>query len=140
MSSPIDPLNPLTKNQQEFCTWAGVFGALIAAAAMIQHMVFMIPSTLTYLMLIPYLFIIFSFCMLAAQKLAASVLMVIASVCALGISALFIFGGAISPLVFIQLIYCIIVTSYLFLENIQEKLRRKQALEQAEEDLWKGKI
>jgi len=140
MSSSIDPLNPLTKNQQEFCTWGGVFGALIAAAAMIQHMVFMIPSTLTYLMLIPYLFIIFSFCMLAAQKVAASVLLVIASVFALGISVLFILGGAISPLVSIQLIYCIIVTSYLFMENIQEKLRRKQALEQAEEDLWKGRI
>ncbi len=140
MSSSIDPLNPLTKNQQEFCTWAGVFGALIAAAAMIQHMVFMIPNTVTYLMLIPYLFIIFSFCMLAAQKVAASVLLVIASVFALGISVLFILGGAISPLVSIQLIYCIIVTSYLFMENIQEKLRRKQALEQAEEDLWKGRI
>lgn len=140
MSSSIDPLNPLTKNQQEFCTWGGVFGALISAAAMIQHMVFMIPNTVTYLMLIPYLFIIFSFCMLAAQKVAASVLLVIASVFALGISVLFILGGAISPLVSIQLIYCIIVTSYLFMENIQEKLRRKQALEQAEEDLWKGRI
>lgn len=134
------PLNPLTKGQQEFCTWAGVFGALIAAASMIQHMIFMIPNTLTYLMLIPYLFIIFSFSMLAAQKVVASVLMVIASVFALCIAALIIFGGAFSPLVFIQLIYCIIVTSYLFLENIQEKLRRKQALEQAEADLWKGKI
>ena len=140
MSSPIDPLNPLTKNQQEFCTWAGVFGALISAAALIQHMVFMIPSTLTYLMLLPYLFIIFSFCMLAAQQLAASVLLVIATVFALGISVLFVFGGAFSPLVIIQLLYCIIVTSYLFLENIQEKLRRKKMMKQAEEDLWKDKI
>jgi predicted membrane protein len=134
------PLNPLTKNQQEFCIWAGVFGALIAAAALIQHMIFMIPGPLTYLMLIPYLFIIFSFSMLAAQKLIASILLVIASVFALVITALYIFGGAISPLVFIQLIYCIIVTSYLFLENIQEKLRRKKMMEQAEEDHWKGKI
>lgn len=140
MSSPIDPLNPLTKNEQEFCTWTGVFGALISAAALIQHMVFMIPSTLTYLMLLPYLFIIFSFCMLAAQKVAASVLLVIASVLALGISVLFVFGGAFSPLVVIQLLYCIVVTSYLFLENIQGKLRRKKLMEQAEDDLWKGKI
>lgn len=134
------PLNPLTKSQQEFCTWAGVSGALISASALIQHMIYMIPGTLTYLMLLPYLFIIFSFCMLAAQQLAASVLMIIASVFALCISILFVFGGAFSPLVIIQLLCCIIVTIYLFMENIPEKLRRKKMMEQAEEDLWKGRI
>jgi len=134
------PLNPLTKGQQEFCTWAGVFGTLIAAAAMIQHMIFMIPSLLTYLMLLPYLFIVFSFVMLAVQKVAASVLLIISSVLALGINVLLIFSGAYSPIVIILMAYSIVTTSYLFMENIQEKLRRKKLLEKAEADLWKGRI
>ncbi len=134
------PLNPLTKGQQEFCTWSGVFGVLIATATLIQHFVFMIPSLLTYLMILPYLFIIFSFAMLASQKVVASVLLIISSVFAVGIAAIFILSGTISPIVMILLVYSIIVTSYLYLENIQEKLRRKQAMEQAEADLWKGKI
>ena len=134
------PLNPLTKGQQEFCTWSGVFGVLITTATLIQHFVFMIPSTLTYLMILPYLFIIFSFAMLAAQKVVASVLLIISSVFAVGIAAIFILSGTISPIVMILLVYSIIVTSYLYLENIQEKLRRKQAMEQAEADLWKGII
>ncbi len=134
------PLNPLTKGQQEFCTWSGVFGVLITTATLIQHFVFMIPSMLTYLMILPYLFIIFSFAMLASQKVVASVLLIISSVFAVGIAAIFILSGAISPIVMILLVYSIIVTSYLYLENIQEKLRRKQAMEQAEADLWKGKI
>ena len=134
------PLNPLTKGQQEFCTWSGVFGVLIATASLIQHFVFMIPKLLTYLMILPYLFIILSFAMLATQKVMASVLLIISSVFALGIAAIFILSGTISPIVMILLVYCIIITSYLYLENIQEKLRRKQALELAEADLWKGKI
>ena len=134
------PLNPLTKGQQEFCTWSGVFGVLIATATLIQHFVFMIPSLLTYLMILPYLFIIFSFAMLASQKVVASVLLIISSVFAVGIAAIFILSGTISPIVMILLVYSIIVTSYLYLENIQEKLHRKQAMEQAEADLWKGKI
>jgi len=134
------PLNPLTKGQQEFCTRSGVFGVLIATATLIQHFVFMIPSLLTYLMILPYLFIIFSFAMLASQKVVASVLLIISSVFAVGIAAIFILSGTISPIVMILLVYSIIVTSYLYLENIQEKLRRKQAMEQAEADLWKGKI
>ncbi|HRG25031.1 MAG TPA: hypothetical protein PLL23_11585 [Chitinophagaceae bacterium] len=134
------PLNPLTKGQQEFCTWTGIFGVLIASATLIQHMVFMIPNILTYLMILPYLFIIFSFTMLAAQKVAASVLLIISTVFALLIAVLLILSGAFSPVVVILLIYSIVVTSYLYLENIQEKLRRKQALQRAEEDLWKGRI
>ena len=133
-------LNPLTKGQQEFCTWSGVFGVLIATATLIQHFVFMIPSLLTYLMILPYLFIIFSFAMLASQKVVASVLLIISSVFAVGIAAIFILSGTISPIVMILLVYSIIVTSYLYLENIQDKLGRKQAMEQAEADLWKGKI
>lgn len=134
------PLNPLTKGQQEFCTWSGVFGVLIATASMIQHFIFMIPSLLTYLMILPYLFIIFSFAMLASQKVVASVLLIISSVFALVIAALFILSGAFSPIVIILLVYCVIITIYLYIENIQEKLRRKQALEREEEELWKGKI
>ncbi len=134
------PLNPLTKGQQEFCTWSGVFGVLITGASLIQHFIFMIPGWLTYLMILFYLFIIFSFALLASQKVIASVLLIISSVLALGIAVVFILSGTFSPIVIIMLIYCIVITIYLYMENIQEKLLRKQSLERAEEDLWKGKI
>jgi|GEM_PF-1851363 len=135
-----DPLNPLTKGQQEFCTWAGIFGALIGAAAQIQHLVFALPSVTTRLMNAPYLYIIGAFVVLAMQKVQSPAMLIVAAVLAFVNCFIVLISGAFSPLIIILMLYTVVITVFVYVEKIQLALRKKLEVEKAEEDRWKGVI
>ncbi|MBI3137193.1 MAG: hypothetical protein HYZ15_01270 [Sphingobacteriales bacterium] len=134
------PLNPLSKNQQEFCTWSGVFGALIAGATLIQHLSFSVPGLLSSLMIPPYLFIISSFVFLALQKAFAPVLLIISTVFSFASCLLVLAGGALSPLLIILMLYTVVITVFIYIEQIQIALRKKLEAERVEKEQWRGKI
>ncbi|MBI5370894.1 MAG: hypothetical protein HZA79_02580 [Sphingobacteriales bacterium] len=134
------PLNPLSKSQQEFCTYSGVFGTLITATCLVQQLAFVRANWITNLMILPYLLMIVSFVLLALQKAIAPLLLIISTVISFAIALLWLAGGSFSLVVIILLLYCSVITVFIYAEQIQTVLRRKQEAERAEEMKWRGKI
>lgn len=134
------PLNPLSKSQQEFCTWSGIFGTLITATCLVQQLAFVRTNWITNLMILPYLLMIVSFVLLALQKAIAPLLLIISTVISFAIAILWLAGGSFSLVVIILLLYCSVITGFIYVEQIQTALRSKQEAERAEEMKWRGKI
>ncbi len=138
--SSSSSLNPLTKGQQDFCTYAGLFGVLLSATCLIQHFIFVIPTWISHLIIIPYLLTIATFTMLALQKAVAPLLLIISTVFILVVTLLWLLGGSFSLVLLLLLLYSVIITIFIYIEQIQHPLKQKQRLEKEEDQLWKGKL
>ncbi len=139
--SARSPLNPLTNRQENICTYGGTFGVLLALTCLIQHIAVTNPQHWLGKLMIPaYLFAIFSFFMLAFQKVVALPLLIVSAVLAMGIEFIWIKDIAFSLVVLILLMYHIIMIAVLYTEQIPERLKQKRKALLEEEMKWAGKI
>jgi hypothetical protein len=133
-------MNPLTKKQQDLCAYTGLFGSLINATCLIQHIIITRSHWVVFVMLGIYIFAIISFGSLGFQKAIAPWLLVITAILLLLAELVFVFGSAFSLVVLLAFLYNVIVVVLLFVEGLPARLREKARLIRSEELAWKDKL
>lgn len=132
--------NPLNTRQQDTCSYAGLFGALLALTCLIQHIVITRAHWITFMMLGIYIFVITAFVLLALQKSAAPVLLIIAASLSFIAEVILIRNGVFSLAVLLLFIYNVVIVVIIYMEEIPLLLKQKSLAMKAEEELWKDKI
>jgi hypothetical protein len=142
--SPLNQLtvvmNILTSKQQDICTYAGSFGAMISAACFVQLMVISRDHWLAFVLLGINAFAILAFILLALQKAVAPLLLIAVAALLFLAKLVYIFSGVFSLLVLISFLYSMVVVAVLFVEQLPKKLKEKALAEKAESLVWKDKI
>ena len=87
-----------------------------------------------------YLFAIVSFVLLALQKSVAPLLLIISCVLVFLAEAVLVISFVFSLVVFILLVYTIIMTVIIYMEQLPKRLKEKALLIRSEEDSWQGKL
>lgn len=133
-------MSKLTARQEDICTYTGIFGALLAATCLIQHIVISTDHWLVFVLLGIYAFSITAFILLALQKSIAPVLLIAAGVFA-GVSEVILLKSFVFSLVVLLLfLYTAAVVVILYIERFPEKLKAKALAKYEEELAWEGKI
>jgi hypothetical protein len=133
-------MEDLTKKQESFCENAGIFGVLISATCLIQHIVFMVPGWLTYSIIFVYLLSITGFTLLARRSAKAYLLILISTILIFLVEVLMIVELTFSLVLLIQLIYSVMMIVFMNIDGIQKQLKRKEMNEKAEKEKWNGLI
>lgn len=133
-------MEDLTKKQESFCENAGIFGALISATCLIQHIIFMVPGWLTYSIIFVYLLSITGFTLLARRSARAYLLIFISTILIFLVEVLMIVELTFSLVLLIQLIYSVMIIVFMNIDGIQKQLKKKEMNEKAEREKWNGLI
>lgn len=130
----------LSTKEQDLCSYAGTFGALLTATCFVQHVIIMREHWVTYSMMGIYLLAIIAFILLAVQKTIAPVLLIICATLLLLLGAVWIASGLYSIVVILLFIYTTVIAILLFMEGIPAKLKEKARAAKAEQMEWENKI
>lgn len=130
----------IPKKHQSICSNFGVFGILIAATCLIQQMIFSAGTWLSFTLAGIYLFAISAFLMLALQKTASPVILIVSTVLSLCAQAILTITLAISPVVMILFIYSLVAVVVVYMEEVPKKLREKALAVKMDELAWRDRI
>lgn len=133
-------MNVLTNKQKDFCSYAGLFGALISATCFIQLMIISREHWLSFVLLGINAFAILAFVLLALQKAIAPWLLIGVAALLFAAMVIYVFNGVFSLVVLISLLYSVVIVVQLFIEQLPQKLKEKALAEKAEALMWKDKI
>ncbi len=129
-----------SNRQKNICEYGGIFGVLLSATCLVQHIAVAIPGKITNPMIPGYLFAILAFALLGFQKHYAVILLIISGVYSAFTEYQWMKHSSFSLVVVILLIYHIIMIIFVYVEEIPATLRQIQLAQKAEEDEWRGKI
>jgi hypothetical protein len=133
-------MNGPTNRQQDLCAYLGIFGVLIALTCIVQLLIIANAHWIPLTLLGMYLFVLTSFILLALQKSVAPLLLIISSSLSLLSETALILTGLFSAIVILQFIYSIVITVFIYMDEIPKRLKEKAVLLKAEKDSWAGKI
>jgi hypothetical protein len=133
-------MNILTNQQKDFCSYSGLFGALISATCFIQLMIISREHWLSFALLCVNIFAILAFTLLALQKAIAPWLLIVVAALLFLAKLVYIFSGVFSLVVLLSLAYSVVIVVVLFVQQLPQKLREKALAEKAETLAWKDKI
>jgi hypothetical protein len=133
-------MNGPTNRQQDLCAYLGIFGVLIALTCIVQLLIIANAHWIPLTLLGMYLFVLTSFILLALQKSVAPLLLIISSFLSLLSETALILTGLFSAIVILQFIYSIVITVFIYMDEIPKRLKEKAVLLKAEKDSWAGKI
>jgi hypothetical protein len=133
-------MNILTNQQKDFCSYAGLFGALISATCFIQLMIISRSHWLAFALLCINVFAILAFILLALQKAIAPWLLIGVTALLLLAKLIYIFNGIFSLVVLLSLMYSVVIVVVMFMQQLPQKLKEKALAEKAEALAWKDKI
>jgi hypothetical protein len=133
-------MNGPTNRQQDLCAYFGIFGVLITLTCIVQVLVIANAHWIPLVLLVMYLFVLTSFILLALQKAAAPLLLIISSFLSLLAEAALILTALFSAIVIIQFIYSFVITIVIYMDEIPKRLKEKAVLLKMERESWAGKI
>ncbi len=133
-------LDPLTNRQQDICSYAGVFGALLALTCLIQHIMITRSHWIVFMLTAFYIFIIIAFVLFAFQQYYSPLLLIISA--ALSMTAEFILmkNFVFSLVVLLLFLYCVVIVVVVYTEQLPRLLKQKYLAKKAEENEWRGKL
>ncbi len=126
----------LNKQQESFCENAGLAGVLISFTCLFQHMVFMLPHWVMFVIIGVYSFCIAAFILLMKKAAIAPLLLLINAGLIFLIEIFMIFSLAFSPVIIILLIYIIVITIVLYMGTIPAQLKKRSLALKEEDALW----
>lgn len=126
----------LSKQQENFCENAGLFGVLISVVCLVQHMVFMIPHWITFSIIAVYIFCITGFALLMKKMPAAPLLMAISAVLILLLGVFMTLLLAFSLVLLLLLIYLIVISAVLYGGATAAQLKKRSIAIKEEEAKW----
>jgi len=126
----------LTKKQESFCENTGLFGVMTAAACLIQHLCFMLPTIISFSIIPVYILSIIGFVLLMKKKVTAFPLLFISTILVFLLEAFMIISLAFSLVLLILLLYMVVIVTLLYMEEIAQQLKKKKIAEQEEAAQW----
>lgn len=133
-------MKQLSQGQQDTCTYLGIFGCLITATVIIQHMLITRTHWLTFVLLAIYFFVLASFILLALKNYLSPVLLSIGTGAMLFSNVMILKYNLISAVVLILFLYLVVVILLLFMGNYPTLLHKVYMAKKAEEREWEGKL
>jgi Ca2+/Na+ antiporter len=128
----------LTKEQENFCENAGLFGVMTAAACLVQIMVVMLPHWIPFTLIAVYIFCITSFVLLMKKSAMAFRLLFISTILIFLMEVLMFFALTFSLVLFVLLVYLLVVVVLLYMGTIPKRLQQKSIAEKEEAAKWNG--
>ncbi len=126
----------LTKQQEAFCENVGLFGTLLAAACLVQHMVFMIPHWISFSIIPVYLLSIVGYIMLMKKSASALLILCISAILVFLLEVLMLFSLAFSLVLFLLLVYSVVIVILLFMGDTQKQLKKKALADKEDAEKW----
>jgi predicted neutral ceramidase superfamily lipid hydrolase len=133
-------MSKLTNKQQDFFTYTGTFGALLATTCLVQHMAITRDHWITYVMMLIYIFSILGFVLLALKKVSAPILLIVSAVLVLIAELILIRNFVFSLVVLLLFLYSTVIVVSLYVEQLPKKLKEQALAEKIENEMWKDKI
>jgi hypothetical protein len=133
-------MNVLSDKQKDFCSYSGLFGALISVTSFIQLIAISREHWLTLVLLGINAFAILAFVLLALQRAIAPWLLIVVSALLFLAMLIYVISGVFSLVVLLSLLYSVVIVVMLFIEQVPQKLKAKALAEKAEAMAWQDKI
>jgi hypothetical protein len=130
----------LNAKDENFCSYTALFGILIAATCLIQHIIYGLAVWLLFTVLILYLLIAACFAILALKKWYAPVALIVSCVLSAGVEVIHALTVVRSPISMILFVYSLTITIYVYVEGMPVRLAKVAAAKRAEQDEWKDRI
>jgi hypothetical protein len=130
----------LTRKEESFCLINSIFGILIAATALIQHMTLMTDHWVAFLLIAVYILPIIAYSFLMRKSNYALVLLWISLLLVFAMELLLSYANVFSVIILFLLMYLIVTVLVLQLSGIHILLKKKYIAEKQEEDHWADKI
>jgi CHASE2 domain-containing sensor protein len=133
-------MNSLTERQQNLCVYGGLFGAMLTATCLIQHIALSTNHWIAFVLMGVYAYTLLVFILLAFQRMLAPLLLITSSSLIM-ISLVFVLAGGFYSLALILLfLYCTVITIVIYMEQLPSKLKQKALIKRQEEMAWRDKI
>lgn len=126
----------LNKQQESFCENAGLFGALLSLACLIQHMVFMIPNWITFSIIPVYILCIVSFVLLMKKQPVAALLLIVSAALILLLEVFMMLSLAFSLVLILLLLYLCVIAVVLYVGGTAAQLKKRQLALKEEAAKW----
>jgi len=133
-------MTKLTNKQQDFFTYTGTFGALLATTCLVQHMAITRDHWITYVITLIYIFSILGFVLLALKKVFAPLLLVISTILVLAAELILITNLVFSLVVLLLFLYTTVIVVSMYIEQLPQKLKKQALAEKMEKEAWKDKL
>ena len=133
-------MEQLTKQQENFCEIAGIFGVMISLSCLIQHLFFMIPHWITISIIGIYILCITGFVLLIKKSVAASPVLLISVILVFLLEILMTLSLTFSLVLMILLVYLIIIVALLYTGDVKTQIKKKRIAVREEKAKWDGII
>jgi hypothetical protein len=130
----------LNKNSSEFLAFIGVAGAAIAFTCFAQLLFAMYDFWFNYVFLAIHFYSFIVYILLVSKKRYSVLLVTISAVLTLFVSAAYIALNTFSPIIIVFMLYGIIATVLLYMNEYPKKLYEHYLYRKQESDFWEGKI
>ncbi|MGN6294906.1 MAG: hypothetical protein ACTHMV_19300 [Chitinophagaceae bacterium] len=134
-------MSGLSERQQNICIYGGIFGVMLAATCLIQHIRFSTSHWIAFVLMGVYVYSLFVFVLLSLQKGIAPLLMITSSSFVM-IALVYIIAieGFYSLALILLFLYCTVITIVIYMEHLPTRLKEKAQLKKQEEMAWKDKL
>lgn len=129
----------LSNREADKCNIYGFIGAAIAVVTLLQHLYFMNPVWVAYVMIVVYCLTITSFVLLALKKRIAPVVLIVASSLLFLITIYCLLAITFSLLVTTLMLYSTAITIALYIEEMPAKLQQHYLYKKSNLDFWLDK-
>lgn len=133
-------MNNFTERHQNICIYGGIFGAMLAATCLIQHISLSRTHWISFTLLGVYAYSITVFIVLSLQKSWAPVLLIISSSMIMIVLVFLLVGGFYSLALILLFLYSVVMTIVIYMEQLPSRLKEKAQLKKQEELAWRDKI
>lgn len=133
-------MNNLTERHQNICIYGGIFGAMLAATCLIQHISLAREHWISFTLMVVYAYSITVFIVLSLQKEWAPVLLIISSSLIMIVLVFVLVAGFYSLALVLLFLYCTVMTIVIYMEQVPARLKEKARLKRQEELAWRDKI
>jgi predicted membrane protein len=130
----------LTKQHESFCENAGLFGTMISITCLAQHLFFMIPHWITFIMAAVYVLCIAGFVLLMKKSVTAFPILFTSVVLVFLLEAFMLVSLTFSLVLLLLLVYLLVIVILLYTNDIQKRLKEKLVAEKEEAAKWNGII
>ncbi|MFY8128726.1 MAG: hypothetical protein ACOVMM_10135 [Chitinophagaceae bacterium] len=130
----------LNKKQSEFLAYIGVTGAAIAFTCFAQWLIAMYDFWFNYVFIAIHLYSFIAYIMLVSKKRYSVLLVTISAALTLFVSAAYFALNTLSPIIIVFMLYGIVITVLLYINEYPKKLYHHYLYHKQESDYWEGKI
>lgn len=130
----------LNTRDKNLCSYTGFIGILLTLTSIIQLFVIAKEASVITWIFGIYIFTLVAFSMLIAQHHGAPYLLISATVGLLIVDIMVSRNGFFSLVIMLLFIYCTIVSLFIIMDGLHQRLWKRTLSQQAEEDRWRDKI